>query len=434
MAASDGATLTTLSNILKEYYLGPVTEQLNNEVLLLSRLESRSEDLVGKYAYVPLHKTRSGGVGARAEQGALPVAGKQGYDKAKYDLKYLYGAVQVTGPSVAKTKNEAGSFLQVLKSELDGLRNDLRKDLARQIYGDGTARIAQCGTTTSANIVVLATTGAYKGKDAIRKGQLYVGMLVDIGTAADVNAISGATPRQITAVDYDNGTITIDGAAVTTSSSHYVTRAGSAVDGGATAAGSRSSEIDGIARIIDADAPTSGSNTFGELDPYTEQWWDNQRLDLSTKATNAGVLEQDDLQKALNLVRLQGTMPTAMITSLGVQRDVYGLLVDQVQYIEPQSLTYAAGFKTLTYNGMPIIADIDAPYGHLYILDESTMKVFSDQDWHFLDMDGSTLRQVPGYDVFEAVMARYMNLGVTRRNNQMVIKGINVDGAADTGV
>jgi hypothetical protein len=100
-----GATLTTLSDILKEYYLGPVAEQLNNEVLLLSRIDSRSEDLVGKRAYVPLHVSRSGGIGARGEAGTLPTAGNQDYDKAVYDLKYLYGRVQVTGPSMAKTKN-----------------------------------------------------------------------------------------------------------------------------------------------------------------------------------------------------------------------------------------------------------------------------------------------------------------------------------------
>ena len=29
-----GADLSTVSSILKEYYLGPVQEQLNNEVLL----------------------------------------------------------------------------------------------------------------------------------------------------------------------------------------------------------------------------------------------------------------------------------------------------------------------------------------------------------------------------------------------------------------
>jgi hypothetical protein len=41
---------------------------------------------------------------------------------------------------------------------------------------------------------------------------------------------------------------------------------------------------------------------------------------------------------------------------------------------------------------------------------------------------------VQGYDVFEAVMARYMNLGATRRNNQIVVTGIKVDDAFDTGV
>jgi len=424
MAATDGATLSTLSNILKEYYLGPVAEQLNNEVLLLSRLESRSEDLVGKYAYVPLHKTRSGGIGARAESGALPTAGKQGYDKAKYDLKYLYGTVQVTGPSVAKTKNEAGSFLQVLKSELDGLRNDLRRDLARQVYGDGTAQIAQCGTTTSATTVVLNSAG---GKEAIRKGHLYVGMLVDIGTTADVNSISGASPREITAVDYTNATITISGAAVTTTSSHYVTRAGATNDGLASANGSRSYEIDGLQRII-----STSATYFGEIDTANEAWWDNQRMAIAD--TTNGRLTLEDLQKGLNLVRLQGTMPTAMITSLGIQREFYMLLEDQVRYVEPNSMDYSAGFKTLSYNGMPVIADIDAPYGRIHIVDESTLKVFSDQDWHFLDMDGSTLRQVQGYDVFEAVMARYMNLGATRRNNQIVLTGVKVDDAADTGV
>jgi hypothetical protein len=431
MAATDGATLSTLSNILKEYYLGPVAEQLNNEVLLLSRLESRSEDLVGKYAYIPLHKTRSGGIGARAEQAALPVAGKQGYDKATYDLKYLYGAVQVTGPSVAKTKNEAGSFLQVLKSELDGLRNDLRRDLARQVYGDGTALIAQCGTTTASTTVSLNSAA---GKEAIRKGWLYVGMLIDIGTTADVDVV--AAGREINGVDYDNATITISGAAVTTSSSHYVSRAGSATNGGASSETSKSNEIDGLQRIVDADTPSNGSNTFGGIDPYDagNSWWDNKRMAIADAAGN-GVLSKEDLQKAINLVRLEGVAPTAMITSLGVQREFYMLLEDDVRYIEPDSgLNLGAGFKTLTYNGMPLIADIDAPYGRIYMIDESTMKVFSDQDWHFLDMDGSTLRQVQGYDVFEAVMARYMNIGVTRRNNQMVVTGIKVDTVADTGV
>ena len=420
MAITNGfySTLSSVSDILKEYYLGPVAEQLNNEVFLVSRLESRSEDLVGKRAYIPLHTSRSGGIGARAENDSLPDAGNQTYSKAVYDLKYLYGRVSVTGPSMAKTKNEAGSFLQALKSELDGIRNDLRKDLARQVYGDGTARVATCAATTTSATVNLNSTG---GAEAIRKGQLYVGMVVDIGTAADVDVI--AAGRKITAVDYTNSTITISGATVTTTTSHYVTRAGSAVDGAAAASGSRSNEVDGIRRLV-SDAAT----TVGEIDASTATFWDNKRLD------SAGAIDLEKIQKVLNLVRLEGGMPSVMITTLGVQRELYLTLEDQVQYIDPASLNYAAGFRTLSYAGMPIISDIDAPYGKMYVLDESTLKVFSDQDWHFLDADGQTLRQRADHDAFEAIMARYINLGATKRSNQAVLYGIQVDAGADTGI
>lgn len=419
-----GANLTTLSDILKEYYLGPVAEQLNNEVLLLSRLESKSEDLVGKRAYVPLHVSRSGGIGARAEDAALPTSGNQAYDKAVYDLKYLYGRVRVTGPSMAKTKNEAGAFLQALKSELDGIRNDLKKDLARQIYGDGSAKIAKCGTTDVSEVTYIQLDTA-EGKEAIRKGQLYVGMLVEIGTAANVDAVSAGTV-EITAVDYDNARITVTpDPTVDTTSSHFVFRAGSAVDNGASQTGSRSSEVDGLRRIV-----STSATAFGEIDPATKTWWDNKRINVNG-ALATGL---EDIQKGMNLIRLEGGTPTVMVTSLGVQREIYMQLEDSVRYTNPETLTYAAGFKTLEYAGMPIISDIDAPYGSLFLLDESTLKVFSDQDWHFLDADGQTLRQVSGYDAFEAIMTRYMNLGATKRSNQAVLYGITVDGAADAGI
>jgi hypothetical protein len=414
-----GANLTTLSDILKEYYLGPVAEQLNNEVLLLSRLESKAEDLVGKRAYVPLHVSRSGGIGARAEDAALPTAGNQDYDKAVYDLKYLYGRVRVTGPSMAKTKNEAGAFLQALKSELDGIRNDLKKDLARQVYGKGDGIIAECGTTSSSTTIVLDTAS---GKEAIRKGQLYVGMLVDIGTNADVNGkVAGA---EITAVDYTNATITID-SSISTTGSDAVRRAGVGVDNGTSGTGSWSAEIDGLKRLVSV-----GQEYVGEINPATKTWWDNKRINVNG-ALATGL---EDLQKGMNLIRLEGGAPTVMVTSLGVQREIYMQLEDSVRYTNPESLTYSAGFKVLEYGGMPIISDIDAPYGRIYMLDENSVKVFSDQDWHFLDADGQTLRQVSGFDAFEAVMTRYMNLGLTKRSNHAVLYGITVDGAADAGV
>lgn len=429
------ASLNTLSEILKEYYLGPVAEQLNNEVLLLSRLETRSEDLVGKRAYVPLHYGRSSGIGARGEAQPLPAAGNQKYDKAVYDLKYLYGRVEVTGPSMAKTKNEAGAFLQALKSELDGIRNDLKKDLARQIYGDGTARLGAgvVGGTFSTTVIEVGT-------EPLRKGQIYPGMKVnvmDVSLTPDAlhTTTGSSTTFTVASVDVAAGEVTFQETCTQTfANNDYLLRAG--VTEATPAVGntySLSDEIDGLRRIV----PHVAANTFGGIDASTSQWWDNVRVEAT-----GGVLTLDVMQQALNLARINGGMPSSIITTLGLQREFYDLLSQDVQYINPESLNYAAGFKTLSYNGMPLIADIDAPYGLMYILDESTMKVFSDQDWHFLDADGQTLRQRADYDAFEAIMTRYMNLGATRRNNQVVIKGdsgaakagfLEVDGNEDLG-
>ncbi len=378
--------------------------------------------MVGKRAYVPLHHGRSTGIGAVGEGDPLPAAGRQSYEKAVYDLKYLYGRVEVTGPSMAKTKNEAGAFLQALKSELDGIRNDLKKDLARQVYGNGTGTIGTAASGTTTTLVV--------GAEPIRKGQIYPGMRIEVyDTSASADAThAGATSPVFTvaSVDVSTGTVTTtETASAAFASGDTIRRAG--VDTATPAEGntySLSDEVDGLQRIV-ADSATA----LGGITPTgANVWWDNQRV------PSVGALALDDIQQGLNLARIAGGMPTAIITTLGVQREFYNLLDQEVQYINPESLNFAAGFKTLSYNGMPLVADIDAPYGKMYILDESTMKVFSDQDWHFLDADGQTLRQKADYDAFEAIMTRYMNLGATKRNNHVVIHDIEVDGSTDTGI
>lgn len=438
------ASLNTLSNILKEYYQGPVVEQLNKEVLLLNRLESKSEDLVGKRAYVPLVAARTTGIGARGENAILPSAGAYTYERAIYDLKYLYGKTAVTGPSMAKSKSEVGSFLEILRSELDGLRMDLQKDLARQIYGNGSGKIATAtaGTTTTMTV----------GKEVLNKGQLYVGMLVDLYDVSDV-ATGGATPPvptysgvTITAVDVSAGTITFAAQAAALASGDFVTRAGVKIytaqpdpDNAAPPANpgtwAESDEVDGLQKIVSATA------RLGGIDPTAagKEWWKAQvvayadRKGTARETNTLKDLTLDDMQIALNKARTAGGYPTAVVTSLGVQREFYKLLNDDVRYVEPESLNYAAGFKTLSYNGLPLIADIEAPYGKMHILDEATLKVYSDQDWHFLDNDGQTMRQSGDKDAFEAVMVRYMNLGATRRNNQIVITDIAVDQTFDAG-
>jgi len=418
-AGGVGTSLSDISAILKEFYLPPVTEQLNNEVLLISRLEQRDQELFGNQAVVPLHSGRSAGVGARGEGVILPAADKQRFAKAVYDLKYLYGRVRVTGPSMAKTANERGSFLEILRAELDGIRNDLKRDLARQIYGFGTSAIVKCGVTTASATVVLASAAdetSPSGSEAITKGWVYVGMIVDIGTAADADVI--AADRTITAVTPATPSITISGATVTTSASHFVSRANASA---AALSAADSYEISGLREVV-----SGAASAFGGIDASTagNEYWDNMR---SLNGGTPRALSLDLMLEAWNNVKFKGGQVSAIITSMGLLRKYFGLLQAQVRYNDP--MKFDSGWQTLDFMGKPLIGDIDAPFGRMYFLDESFLKIYANKDWHFLDEDGDMLKWVVDYDAWEAVLAKYFNLGATRRNVQYLLSDLT-----DTGI
>jgi hypothetical protein len=400
-----GASIaSTLGAILKDLYLPPVVEQLNNEILLVQRLEKSSDEIFGNQAIVPLHVNRSGGIGSRAENAALPTAGSQGYAKAVYDLKYHYGRVRVTGVAMAKTASSAGAFLKALEGELDGVRNDLKMDIARQVYADGTAQIVTCGTSTTTTVIVIASA------EPILKGELYIGQTIDIGTAAAPSTIAAGV--SITDVNTATPSVTISGSNVTTSSSHFIFRAGNAVDA------THVNELTGLKALV-----SQTNNTVGGIDSSAagNSYWQNQR------GNAAGALSLDIMTKAFNTVTVQGGQVSLMIGSPGMQRALFNLLQAQVRYVDP--LDIKGGFKALEYMGQPFVADRQAPFGSVFFLDERFIKVFSNNDWHFLDEDGTTLKWVVGFDAWEAVLARYMNLGISRRNVQFVEYGLNNDPA-----
>lgn len=395
-----GAMISTLSNVLKDFYLPPVIEQLNNEVLLLQRLEARSQELVGRAVVIPMHTGRSGGLGARGEYVQLPEPGAQTYSRIEYDLKYLYGVVRVSGPSMVKTASDAGAFVQALRSELDGIRNDLRKDLARQVYGDGTGTITTTVVNTGVNTLTIAS------REPIDKGQLYIGMVVDVGTVAAPT--SKAAARNITALNATTPSITVDGAVITTASGDIITRQGSNFAGGTY-------EISGLQQLV----PTA-ANTVGGINASTNAFWDNIRDTAGTAVSH------DRLMQAFNKVRIAGGEVSVIISSFGVQRDFYNTFQTNIRYMEPLKLE--GGFQTLEFMGKPIVADIEAPWAKVFLLDERYFKVFSDRDWHFLDEDGDVLKWDTNYDAWKAVLTRYLNLGITKRNVQMVMTTNNTVG------
>ena len=401
-----GATISTLTNILKRHYLGPVREQLNNQILVMQLFDISSENLEGLQVELPLHTTRSSGVGSRGELENLPSAGAQGYNKAVYDLAYHYGRVQVSGQAIHKTRSSVGAFLRAMKSELDGIKDDLALDFARQVYGDGTGVIASTAANSATDDLVITSD------EALVRGFIYVGMLIDIGTTADSDAVVAGA--EVLDVDVANSTITID-SAVTTTTSHRIFRAGNV----ATAT---VREMDaGLQSIL-----ATSANTVGGINAATagNRIWDNLR------DTTGGALTLSPLMVNLNKVLNAGVSldNLAVTTTPGLLRRLFESadFASKIQFVNTEEMK--GGFESISFSTgagrVRMSGDRLHPRGKVLFTPKRHVKLFSPGDWDFLAKDGQAVKWVQEKDAFQSVLYRYANMGTDRRNNALVMSGL----------
>ena len=134
MGATIGTVATpgTLGPILKDYYIGPLQEQLNNEVMVLQMFEKAKISWAGRQGIVPVHVGRNSGVAFKSEGDSLKAAGSQTTKRLSFEAAYLYGRFEVTGPAIASAaKGGTASFIGALELEMDKLKTDVRNKADR---------------------------------------------------------------------------------------------------------------------------------------------------------------------------------------------------------------------------------------------------------------------------------------------------------------
>ena len=409
---SNGATIQAISDVLKYRYLGPIQGQLNDEVLVtqILNLDSKNIDLDGLKAVVPLRYARNSGRGARRENANLPQPGSQKYKTAQFDLAYEYGTAAFSGPAIQKTKTDQGAFVRVITSELDGLRRDLKLDMARQFYGDGTGAVAKVASVAGS---VMTLTSA----EPILKG--FIGLNDVIDVAASLTPASfHTTAANVTDVDPVAGTVTVDTIG-TVAANDYIFRNGSADSNG-------TAELNGGLSALIAGSATA----VGGIDPTQAglKWWANQ-FD-----TTGGAIALDNLMTNWNKISNAGATAgdTKVVTTPGLTRRLFASsdFKANVRFVDTTNLK--GGFESISFssgNGtFTMVSDRLAPYGKVFFVDTTAIQVYSPGDWDFISRDGLTIRQVPNQDAFQAYLYRYINLGVNQRNTSLVMSGLT-----DTG-
>lgn len=393
-----GATRTTADAVLKEDYLPSIVEQLNNEIPLLNYAEQNTEDVSGRRAVLPIHVSRNSGVGARAEGGTLPTAGSQGFTEERIPVFYNYGRLKVTGPLIKSMSKDATSFARAVDMETKNLTNDLKRDVNRQAWGDGTGAIANCGLSSNSNVISLS------GASTVQVRQLEVNEVVDIGTLASPTSITSAAT--ISGVDVTNKTITLTATTITTSAGNYVFRSG---NGGVV--GSSQKEITGAALIVDS------AGTIFNVNPSTYPVW--AATENGNSGTNRQVSETLVAKTLMDIQIAGGLWPDIGFASSGVHLALGNLLTSLKRF--PNTRAMKGGYEGVDFQagGGPVVTitwDRDCPANSLYFFRREFLTHFKMSEWEWMDDDGAVLSRISGEDAYEAVLYLYHELATTKRN------------------
>ncbi len=377
-------TLNSAENALKTVYLGAVTELLNTKVNpLLAKIEQTTSDVWGKEIRKAAKYGLNGGIGAGDEDGNLPTASSTTYLQFVTTLKNLYGQIEISDKAIRASADGRGSFTDLLNSELEDLLTASKFNLGRMIYGDGTGKLAE---------ITDATT-----KKVNSTRNLAVGLVVDVYSDAGV-LVSGGV--KITAVNYSTNVIALSNWAPTIKEGYLL-----------YVQGSKDKEITGIGALFANSGSLYGLNRSDY--PF-----------LNSVSETSTDLDEIVMQKLVDkLEMISGSNIDFIACSAKAKYAYQEYMAGFKRNIDIMELN--GGYKTLSFNGIPVVYDRFVPEGEMIFLDTSVFKLHQLCDWRYLETEnGKILRQTQGKPTYTATLVKYCDLICDRPNGQGRIRGI----------
>lgn len=455
--AYTGNTAGILANyeqVLKTFYLPAIQEQLNHDTILADLIDVNERDVSGKNATILCHYGRSKGTGARGDGGPLPEADHQKFKTAVVPMRYNYGRVTFSGPTIAATRDERGAYARVMDTEIMGIVRDLQKEVNRQLWGCGYGIVARWGSGASTSIEMPKLYMNNAGGSGDGFGSTFGGKyLKENGSAVQVTVASSAsvftsltveaTDLNATAVDEDSSTVvdTVTGTDTGTQGAgvFYVRPGALRSATSMSAAGSWRLEMMGLRGIVDnkdldeiALFDSGANKGFVVNDPLqglavaNYPWWKAQVMTHSAgRYQGQRALTLDLMQTMFDKIETAAGKdfgPDLILTTKAIRRAYLKLLQADRRLVNTMQLD--GGWTALEYNGIPLMVDDDAIDGEIYFLTTRDLQIYRMSDYDWMQKDGAILSRISGYDAYEAVLYRYAELGTTRRNTQGVLADI----------
>ncbi len=385
--------LTNADSVLKSYYIDAICEHLNNKINpFFAAIKHSTEHVYGKEVRRASVHGLNGGIGAGTEDGSLPLAYGNKYSQMVATLKNLYGTIEISDKAIRASENNSGAFVNILNTEMERLVKSSSFNFARMLYGDGSGILSE--------MLEDYEDGRYQVSDV---SNFFAGMVLQfIDPFGDV--MRDIPLMRVKHVDRENSIITVED----------YKKNSVAVGSGAFIAvqGSYGNELTGLKAIF------SDSETLYGLDRSSNPWLVPYYRD------DVGEISENLIQSVLDAIEGDtGNTSNFIVCSFGVRRALQNLFSANRRSVDTMEL--AGGFKAMSYNGIPIVADRFCPAGTMYLLNTDDFVLHQLCDWQWMEADdGKILRQVPGKPVYSATLVKYAELICSRPAGQAMLTGI----------
>lgn len=391
--AVGAATLATLANVLKtKYDQKKLYTLMYPDAAFLATIR-KDYKFGGNNARITLRYGRPQG-------GSMVFATAQANKSSSSDAGFLltrardYHVCSITAEALLAADGDENSILNGVKAEMDGCTMMMKRSISAQLYRNGggqRARVASIAT----NVLTLT-----EPNDIVF---FEVDMTVQFSAADGTSGSVRAGTTTVTAVDRDNGKITLASAAAITdlAANDYVFRNG---DFGVAAKG--------LQAWLPATAPTAGDNFFG-----VDRSADTTRLSGVRFAATSGAAKEDTLiDCAARLGREGGTPDTVYMHNFD-RADIVKSLGSKAQYDVVKSTdNIPIGFKAVILDGdkgpLKLVSDPNCPKGTFFMLQSDTWVIKSlGQLPQYADEDGNKMLRESTADQYEWRMRALWQLG-----------------------
>ena len=381
-----GSSLAAADAVLKEFYVGPIVEMLNQKTYLVDQIERDSDhiDHTGRRAIVPVHKGRNRGRGSTGDGGTLPGAGKQTWQDAQIPIRYHYSGIELTDGEIEATRSSEGAFINLLDAETKGVAMDMRKDMNRQAFGTGNGALAGA---VSATVGVNKTSKAKKLEFLTENDLQYIQVedTIDVVKEATGETGNGVLKAEVTARSVKNKEVTLSKelAAELAAETYqvYVT-------------GNRAKEMDGLRNC------TAAERILHEINSSTagNAYWNGQTFAVGKSATETAVAGESSFEQLADKVGAQGNGDVEVfLTTRGIRRRLADSYQSQKRFNDADAVDVHGGYSAIMVNEIPVIADDDAPKGYAFGFNKSAFKWFEQCAPSWLQREGGDIFQLkPG--------------------------------------